>query len=141
MSTLERAAQTLTWHNLASRWHVEHGSDFVAAAGGVWQDEDGELRDSEDAFRAMSDDMPLDVWETWYAHGMQATLTVDADWRDPQIHSVAVDLADDVVAIFNVGKVVLAGSNGEGILEVEDEMDLGQQLIWRFANTAPTEIN
>lgn len=138
-TTLERAAQTLTWHNLASRWHVEHGSDFVAAAGGGWQNEDRELCDSEDAFRAMSDDLPLDVWETWYAGDMRASISVGADWRDVQVHNVTVDLADDIVVIFNGAKAWLLDVGGDvEELEVDDEMGIGQQLIWRFQNNAPT---
>lgn len=141
-NTLERAAHTLTWYNLASRWHIEHGSDFVAVAGAGWQDEDGELHDSEDAFRAMSDDLPLDVWETWYAGGMRANVSVNADWRDIQVHSITVDLDDDVSVVFDgVTASLFGGTDSDEFFEtlkVDDEMGIGQELIWRFANTTPT---
>lgn len=131
MHKIDKVAHGLTYDGLTglTRWWAEQNGapSLKPHLSGMWEDDEGNLIASEDAWPLMSDDMAADVWHTQNAVNSWANLTVDLDGHDAQVESVTVAVPGHVEVTFDGHYATIRAEGAETI--IEDELGVGTYLI------------
>ena len=126
---VDKVARGLTYDGLARWWAEQCGAQGLRPRpGGMWENEEGALMDSEDAWWLMSDgDMAAEVWHVQNAVNSWANLTVGLDGHGAQVVSVTVEVPGQVDVTFDGHHATIRAGDAERI--IEDELGVGTYLI------------
>ena len=128
MHKIEKVERGLTYDGLIRWWAEQCGAPSLTVhSRDMWQDDEGTLMDSEDAWRLMSDEMAAEVWHAQNAVNSWANLTVGLDGHGAQVESVTVEVPDHVEVTFDGHRAVVRADGAETTMW--DELGVGTYLI------------
>lgn len=129
---IDKVARGLTYDGLTglARWWAEQNGEpsLKPHLSGMWEDDEGNLMTSEDAWPLMSDgDVAAEVWHVQNAVNSWANLTADLDGSDAQVGSVTVEVPGRVEVTFDGHRAVIRAEGAE--TTIRDELGVGTYLI------------